>query len=467
MERRRFLSTFVGATSVALAGCAAFSGEDGVLFEGDPDRWPRPLHDPANTGRNPAANGPREGMERDWVYEFDADVDGFFGEYSAPVVDEGTVYVVERWERLFDDENGEDAAHAHILAIDDTGTKRWVEEMGTGSGERFTRYGLTVDGNELVTARTYRQDDIPLTLTLDGLFEITRWDSETGDQIDKSALDEHWGPPTLADDRYFAVGREAIGEIDGAGIDVERRYEDGTESDDDSDHFHGGVGFPPSVVDGTVYVSGMNRFLAIEPDANEPSWTIDAHEDLDELWGEDVIGSFYEPAVEENRLYTTFGVPNPPWNNGDPDRSPERNGGVVAVDRNDGTIAWTWQQDVDDDWAGTAGCSPAIDEERVYVCGYSGVDDESVDERLYALDKADGELIWEQPIDGFAWAPVAGKETVYVVGYDEVAAFDASSGDRLASDSLDEYTADRAVPPAVVDGKLVVSTQTAVIAYEA
>ena len=466
MERRRFLSTIIGTASVALAGCAAFSGGDGVLFEGDADRWPRPLHDPANTGRNPAANGPREGMERDWVYEFDADVDGFFGEYSAPVVDEGDVYVVERWERRFDDENGEDAAHTHLLSIDDTGAKRWVEGMRGENGVRLTRYGLAFDENELVSATTLRQSDITPWIE-DGLFEITRRDPETGDQIDHSALDELWGPPMLADDRYFAVGREEIVEIDGAGLDVERRYEDGGETDDDSDHFHGGIGFPPSVVEGTVYVNGSDRLFAIEPNANEPSWTIDAHEDLDDLWGEDVLGSFFAPAVDADLVYTTFGVPNPPWNNGDPDRSPERNGGVVAVDRNDGTIVWTWQQDVDDDWAGTAGCSPAIDEAHVYVCGYSGVDGESVDERLYALDRADGELIWEQPIDGFAWAPVAGKETVYVVSYDEVAAFDASSGDRLASDSLDEYTADRAVPPAVVDGKLVVSTKTAVITYTA
>lgn len=463
IERRRLLSVSGGLAATALAGCTDILGGEDVPFDGDPTEWPQTLHDPGNTGRNPAASGPRDGLEREWVYEPDPDIEGFFESYSAPIVREGDVYIAERWRMRTDDEH---ADHAYLVALDESGEPRWTEELGVESGVPLTKFGLLVHGDDVVTVSAFTPSGRIAGPGGTTLFEGSRYDPATGEHSETFELDELAGPTTLADERLYAFDSGGVMTVDPADGVVDERFAYEPTDDELVAPFGDSVGYPPTVVEGTVYAAATSRLVAAEPGTDEPEWVLDV-DDVPELVGADMAGTFFQPAVGTDRLYAVYGVWNAPWMESDtPESDPEVLGGVVTVDRESGEVEWTWQPDVEDDWAGTFGCSPVVDGDRIYVTGYHGLNaGDEPDQRLYALDAEGSGQVWDRSIAEQAYAPVASNETVYVATPNEVVAIDASSGDRLARDTLEEYSPDPEVPPAVVDGRLVVATQSAVIAY--
>lgn len=116
------------------------------------------------------------------------------------------------------------------------------------------------------------------------------------------------------------------------------------------------------------------------------------------------------------------------------------NNRVYAVDVADGAVKWVFGESKHSVWA-----EPLVDGDRVYVS--------SQDHSLYALNTADGSLIWEQDLGAaLAGAPAIADGTLYVGTFgNRLLALDAETGEQRWSFPTNYFVWDT---PALVDGTL-------------
>ena len=177
-----------------------------------------------------------------------------------------------------------------------------------------------------------------------------------------------------------------------------------------------GVGSPPVVADGTVYVGSDD----------ENVYALDA-QDGSEQWAFQTGGIVWSsPAVADGTVYI-----------GSDDDT------VYALDASDGSQQWAFQT------GNGVGSSPAVADGTVYI----GSDDDTV----YALDASDGSQQWAFQTGDYVFSsPAVTDGTVYVGSWDEnVYALDASDGsEQWAYETGDWVTSS----PAVVDGTVYVGS---------
>ncbi len=113
---------------------------------------------------------------------------------------------------------------------------------------------------------------------------------------------------------------------------------------------------------------------------------------------------------------------------------------VYAVDAKDGTVKWSFTDSNHSVWA-----KPLIDGDRVYVS--------SQDHSVYALNKADGSIVWQQDLAAAVnAAPAIADGTLYVGTFgNKLFALDAATGEQRWSYDTNYWVWDT---PALVDGVL-------------
>ena len=120
----------------------------------------------------------------------------------------------------------------------------------------------------------------------------------------------------------------------------------------------------------------------------------------------------------------------------------QKSGFFWVLDRETGEIVW--QREVSDGSALIGGVfnNGAYDGERIIVAGNNGPGGPGPDGRprnhdvgtsiLMAMDPATGEIVWQQPLDKYVWAPITIADGVGFVAVDkELRAFDTETGEEI------------------------------------
>ncbi|MBL8094148.1 MAG: PQQ-like beta-propeller repeat protein [Anaerolineales bacterium] len=116
------------------------------------------------------------------------------------------------------------------------------------------------------------------------------------------------------------------------------------------------------------------------------------------------------------------------------------NNHVYAVDATDGTVKWIFDQPTHPVWA-----APVIDGDRVLVSSF--------DHSVYAIDRATGNLVWQQDMGAaLAGGPVVADGTLFVGTFgNKLVALDSASGAERWSYTTNYWVWDT---PTLVDGVL-------------
>ena len=492
MKRRNFFAAIGTAGAVGLAGCqtdednangddepshsepAKTASEDGspgdAEFGDDGDYWPLPFNDPANTGRNAGASGPREGLSRRWEFDATEVEHGWrlLG-LTAPIVADGTVVVGELWQP----ESGDEEETLDLVGLDASdGSVVWEATHPIDGLAITSPLAVAYNDGVLSTsavdngALAWQPPETPDTTDL-------RWfDPGDGEETASETTDALMGAAVVEGGRLYAYGAGAVIAQAASDGSLEWEYEYVPEATDNAVPFEVLLDHPPTVADETVVACANHLLLAVDVGGDEPRWTL-AVTEFDAYLGESADHSLYQPAVADGVAY---GVLDGRWtiesDDDIDDYEGEQFGAAFGVNVEDGEVRWSWQPPVERHSCGVAAGKPAVDDERVYVTGWdqsfgdSPTRNVDVEYRLYAVDAQTGETVWEAPIDGMDPVPVAASETVYAVTDESVAAFDASTGDVLAREEFDEFRPDDEVPPAVVDDLLVIAGEERVVAFE-
>lgn len=298
MNRRALLSTIVSGGAVAIAGCSATGRSCGPptnTFNRPRDHWPMAGYGPTNTSYAPT--GPSSG-EVQWQTDREAgEGPRLNGWFSAPIVDDDTVYIATRQIDAHDIEYP-----GYLVALDDeTGELQWrVELPSLASGDPAlagdtilvgdkggTLHGISTDGE-----RRWTQDlaDAVRTPTVIGEYIYVLDASATvygftleGEQCWEFSQSEPW-------DGFLGGGRSFAANSAPA-VDDSRVYVTVQENPDDErtghvlafDHdgnedwrysFSTGYKPPntPAVVDDTVLVTGGDQIIALDATTGEQQW---------------------------------------------------------------------------------------------------------------------------------------------------------------------------------------------------
>lgn len=359
-------------------------------------------YDPAGTGHNPTASGPKDDVEVAWTHD---NTDWFRG--TAPPIRRGdTIYAVG---------NG-------LLALD--------TETGT---QQFEHRGPYQSTPARARASIYDTDTLAATAP-SGVYGLNAGGGIEIPLINESLGVERWTEPQSQGVSFFgpttsvppvAVGETIYTVIPGtnslAAVDAndgELRWKSTPEKDDR-------VGADlkrPAVRDGLAVVTHWPKgATAYRTDTGERHWQRELEEQL------------VMPPVA-----TAEGVVVQSRNN------------VSLLDATDGSTVWKRRLD-----ANVTESTPAVADGTVFVA------DEL--ESLHALDLETGETVWTTPFDG-PTAPVVADGVVYAVrsGF-ELVALDAESGETRFEYRPSEVPLST---PIVGDGVLYATNRERVVALE-
>lgn len=410
VRRRQFLAT-LGAG--VLGGCATGDTPTGTRSADAGTASPTDTSPGPSTGTATPELG---AMERTWPgYGYDLGNSGFnpdtaplsatalhfsrkvegINTLPEPAVSPDTVFV---------------ASDARLYAIDRrSGGVRWDHQFDVPA----YYYTPTVDGDVLYAvarglAGASRGTDNPGTLVaFDAATGETRWRDDV--HVTSS--------PAVHDDRLFhaeaTADRGRVAAVDAATGDRRWTYTFG-----DGDTYSASFA-TPAIVDGLVLATGVvganddasGRLVALDPETGERAWWL----------------SFDGPA----------------------EHAPVHSDGTLFLGTEDGLLHSIDLASRDTNWTRTFDPplvnKPSVDADRVY-----GIADSVV----YAVDRADGSLVWEQEVD-----PVQSTVTVTpgvaYVGGTTMDAFDAGTGERVWKREIDGFTGAYGVP-VVVDGYMYV-----------
>lgn len=386
-------------TSIAVS----VSGAQVTVIESD---WPQPRHDSGRTGHNPAATGPEADVGAEWVTRIGS---GGIGDVSPTIASE-TVYV------------GNNDGELYALDAED-GSQVWQTTVGphvrsaAAVGEEHVF--VIVRGKNLNTS------------------ELVAVERDTG-EIDWRYAPEYpdtpaaWlqGQPVVVDGTVYVGGNVGGPNVRSTGVVVALDPASGDTAwrralTDDFEH---SVSTTPAIADGTVYVynhpyanEGRNGTLyAVDATNGDVTWTasvppggwsvlatdetvyvagLDAHA-VNATTGEvsrtyDIDSDrFTPPALANGTLYYDTGV----------DYATDQPNPTAVAAMNTTTGEELWQTRVE--WVETP---PAVSKTLVVVG--------TIDGELYALDRTDGDVLWNYTVDdrlGVDSAPAIVGETVYL-----------------------------------------------------
>ncbi|WP_157971556.1 outer membrane protein assembly factor BamB family protein [Halorussus litoreus] len=293
------------------------------------DSWPSFQYDAANTGWNPNAEGPRDGLDERWRVELTYDLSSaeptVAGETVVVSTNTGALYAFdaetgdERWRYTTDGSINGSAAIAdgtvyvadaasklHAVALE-SGTAAWTADLAGGTGINSP---VVANGTVFVGTREIFDGDEAA---------VQAFDAETGD--------ERWTTPVEGEGATGAAvesGTVYVGYTDGglAALDAA----DGTENwrADTAE-----IAYPPTVADGTVFVatddaavrafdvadgrslwstgdSGTGSPAVADGRVFAPANTeLSCYDPVDgtELWAVDAIGTFRTPTAADGTVY--------------------------------------------------------------------------------------------------------------------------------------------------------------------
>lgn len=399
-------ATGTGSGEDGAAGSAA-EATTGASLTTTTDGWRAYGYDLANTRRTAAA-GPRGDVHPRWHFETESAVG------AAPAVADGTVYVVETGDTIFE-EGHRHHEYGHVYAVDEgDGTERWRYEGGS------VEYAAPLVTDEsVVVGESFGPNEAETgsVTALDREDGSVRWRFDTENVVFSS--------PKLADWTVYVGSHDGrLYAVDAATGRERWRFET-----------NGDVWSSPAVADGTVFVGsamGDGHVYAIDAATGQERWRFDTQRQTSgPLEGSVSAGV----AVAGGTVFA-------------PSES-----GFYALDAETGEERW--YVDPDGELPFT---DPAVTDDTVYFA--------TMRDRLLALDVDTGRVRWETPVSVKRSSPVVADETVYVGGAPDgtLYAFDAATGEeRWAVETGTSNVSFRS--PAVVDGAVYVGTGDGVYAF--
>lgn len=353
--KRRTTPQLSGAPLLTgLAGCLGSDGGD----PGDDHDWPMHAFDLANTGHTPA-RGPSEPVEL-WAREIG-------GVKGSPVVVDDTVYACGGWQlHAMDAETGEDhwtvemdAPLNDSPAVDQDTVYVLVRSWGDNPHllvafdfDGDTQWSTSLSALGLVGSPKVVDG---IVYVYSGAFGVRAFDAESGEEV--------WSEDELPNfTTYFALvdgvvhtGRTALDAKTGQKL---------WEQDEEFPVLHQ---WGTSAANGMLYTaSDPGKLLAIDASSGEIQWSADTLSCTHvPVIARDKVIVGVEPS---KRLTTEY------WD--------KIGGKIIAYDAETGDVVWEYDRLGTDDMGTTA----SVGDEVVYGRHYRG---------LYALDAANGELIWE------------------------------------------------------------------------
>ncbi|WP_394739140.1 PQQ-binding-like beta-propeller repeat protein [Natronococcus roseus] len=407
MLSRRQLLAGLGVTGATAATAAVSSAA--LASDGDDGRydWPMARYDPAGTGHNPDATGPKDGVEVAWQQDTESPMHGL----TAPILLGETLYGVGRQSLVaFDRESGE---------------------------IRFAREGQYWSTPARAAAKAYRSDTLAASsregihgLNADGGYELfgrsigtERWHAPGEESRRWSGSAPREPSPVAADGTVYAVVPETdrVVAIDASSghLEWERTIGDPRSSGTNR----------PVVSEGTVYVSSRpGDLVALDADTGEVRWSEQPDPNPDSALN---YRNFRPPTATEAGLVV-------------PDRE-----GVALLDPTDGSVLWEYDLD-----------GNATDGSAAVAHGTAFVTDG--EESLHAIDLERGEREWTADYSPDV-DPVVADGVVYLgYQYAELVAIDADTGERRFAYDDSVYFAQ----PIVGDGVVYVLTDEGLLALE-
>ncbi|EMA36927.1 pyrrolo-quinoline quinone [Halobiforma lacisalsi AJ5] len=369
--------------------------------------WPMARYDPAGTGYNPAASGPRDDVEIVWQQDTETPMYG----QTPPILVGGTLYVIDR---------------QSLVAFDrDTGEIR------------FTRDGQYWSTPARAAARAYRSDTLVVSgragllgLSAGGGYEVgdrsigtERWHSHGRETQRWSSSTPREPSPVTVDETAYAVvpDTDRVVAVDASSGRVRWERTIGDPRSIGTNR--------PAVRDGTVYVSSRpGDVVAVDAETGETRWSVRP-----------------EPHADSALQYRNF---RPPTVTDVGIVVPEQKG-VVLLDPSDGRLRWEYVHG-----GNATDGSAAVADGTVFVTDGAG--------SLHAIDLESGEREWTADY-GPDTDPVVADGVVYL-GYQvsELVAIDAETGDRRWTYKGATYF----TQPIVGDGTLYVLTDDGLLALE-
>lgn len=404
MASRRQLLGGIGAAGAALVGSGAVLAAD---HDGSRYDWPMARYDAAGTGHNPAAAGPKDGVEVAWRQDMASPMHGL----TAPILLGETLYGVGRRSLVaFDRESGE---------------------------IRFARDGQYWSTPARATAKAYRRDTLAVSsregvhgLSAGGGYELfgrsigtERWHAPGEESRRWSGSTPREPSPVAADGTVYAIdpGSDRVVAIDASSGRLEWERTIGDPRSIGSNR--------PAVRDGIVYISSRpGDIVALEADTGERRWSErpDPHPDSALNYR-----NLRPPTATDAGLVV-------------PDRE-----GVGLFDPTDGSVLWEYVHD-----------GNATDGSAAVADGTAFVTDG--EESLHAIDLESGEREWTADYSPDV-EPVVADGVVYLgYQYAELVAIDADTGERRFAYDDSVYFAQ----PIVGDGVLYVLTDEGLLALE-
>ncbi|MDG5819169.1 PQQ-binding-like beta-propeller repeat protein [Natronococcus sp. A-GB7] len=407
MLSRRQLLVGVGVTGTTGAAAAVSSAP--LASERDDGRydWPMARYDPAGTGHNPDAAGPKDGAEVAWQQDTESPMHGL----TAPILLGETLYGVGRQSLVaFDRESGE---------------------------IRFARDGQYWSTPARASAKAYRSNTLAVSsregvhgLNAGGGYELfgrsigtERWHAPGEESRRWSGSAPREPSPVTADGTVYAIdpGSDRVVAVDASSgrLEWERTIGDPRSSGTNR----------PVVSEGTVYVSSRpGDLVALDADTGERRWS-----------------ERPDPHANSGLNYRNF---RPPTITDDGLLVPDREG-VALFDPADGTLRWEYVHD-----------GNATDGSAAVADGTAFVTDG--EESLHAIDLESGEREWTADYRPDV-EPVVADGVVYLgYRYAELVAIDADTGERRFAYDDSVYFAQ----PIVGDGVVYVLTDEGLLALE-
>lgn len=398
--RRRFLvlSGLALAGSVAGESLASSDEADGPSA----DEWPMGRYDPAGTGHNPAASGPKDDVEVAWSHE---STDWFLG----------TQQPIRRGNTIYATGNG-------LLALDsDTGQRQ------------FGRPGPYQSSPARVPTSIYRTDTLAATAP-SGIFGLNAGGGIDVPLLDHSLGSERWAGPEVPGPGFFGPN-EAVTPVTADGTVF--TPVPGTNSLVALDPTDGTVRWRSTHHEGEAIGDTFNRPVVRDDIVVVTNWPHQATA-FDAKTGEQRWQRELDEQLILAPVATDAGIVVPSRNR------------VWLLDAADGSTVW------ERDLGGNATESaPAVGDGTIFVA------DEQ--ESLHALNLATGEVLWSTPFDG-PTTPVVADGYVYAVRSSfSLEAFDAETGEKQF---VYEPSQVPLSPPVVGDGVLYVTNRKRVVALE-
>lgn len=361
------LLAFSGVSSNSILSRSSSTHSESLDPDTDFD-WPMARYDPAGTGYNPNASGPKEGVRVKWR----RNPDGFSGGTASPILLGDTLYAVGQ----------------SLVALD-----------SNTSSTKFSYEGSYQSSPARVEATAYRTDTLAVSAPtgvygLNAGGGISLLGYELGVERWHGASEEpdftFFGPPTVAppvaagDTVYASVPRSDepdtayIVALDANSGDERWRRSSG----DELRRF--------AIRDGTLFaVNWPNHVAAYHADSGNRLWQRDVKEQM-----------VLAPTATKRSVLV-------------PDRT-----SVTALDSRDGSVRWRFRHDGN----ATEGAA-AVAEGRVFVLS------DAIEGSLYALDAETGTERWSVPLSGEG-TPVVADGVVYVsnLSSTEIVAVDAKTG---------------------------------------